>query len=58
MAMQNLCEKLTHSADYCVLQDRLAMSPGHLLSWKKRRKNKYLPKVYAQLDFHFPWKEI
>lgn len=37
MAIQNLCEKLTHSADYCVFQDRLVMSPGHLLSREKEK---------------------
>lgn len=35
IAVQDLCEKLTHAADYCVFQGRLAVSPGHLLSWEK-----------------------
>jgi len=42
-----VCEKLIHSAAYCVLQDRVTVSPDHLLSWKKRRKNKYLQEVYT-----------
>lgn len=37
IAVQNLCEKLTHSADYCVFQGRLAVSPGRLLSWEKEK---------------------